>query len=171
MYVKLGPVGRKNRAETVVIDDYDVWNLDHSLALIIVPALKILKEKKQGAPFVNNEDVPEELRALGEELHTYSKTGETDEHYFDRWDYVMDEMIFAFQSKLEDWEEQFASGENDVKFVEIPDKKDEEGEPLWTWEHGPNHTREYDVEGREKYQDRITKGFKLFGKYYNGLWD
>ena len=171
MYVKLGPVGRKNRAETVVIDDYDVWNLDHSLALIIVPALKILKEKKQGAPFVNNEDVPEELRALGEELHTYSKTGETDEHYFDRWDYVMDEMIFAFQSKLEDWEEQFASGENDVKFVEIPDKKDEEGEPLWTWEHGPNHTREYDTEGREKYQDRITKGFKLFGKYYEGLWD
>ena len=171
MYVKLGPVGRKNRAETVVIDDYDVCNLDNSLALIIVPALKILKEKKQGAPFVNNEDVPEELRALGEELHTYSKTGETDEHYFDRWDYVMDEMIFAFQSKLEDWEEQFASGENDVKFVEIPDKKDEEGEPLWTWEHGPNHTREYDVEGREKYQARITKGFKLFGKYYEGLWD
>ena len=171
MYVKLGPVGRKNRAETVVIDDYDVWNLDHSLALIIVPALKILKEKKQGAPFVDNEDVSNELRASDEDLHTYSKSGETDEHYFDRWDYVMDEMIFAFESKLEDWEEQFASGENDVKFVEIPDKKDEEGEPLWTWEHGPNHTREYDIEGREKYQARITKGFKLFGKYYNGLWD
>jgi hypothetical protein len=171
MFVKLGPVGRKNRAETVVIDDYDVWNLDHSLALIIVPALKILKEKKQGAPSVDNEDVSDELRASDEELHTYSKNGETDEHYFDRWDYVMDEMIFAFESKLEDWEEQFASGENDVKFVEIPDKKDEEGEPLWTWEHGPNHTREYDVEGREKYQARITKGFKLFGKYYEGLWD
>ena len=171
MYVKLGPVGRKNRAEKVVIDDCDTWNLDHSLALIITPALKQLKEKKQGAPFVNNEDVPEELRALGEELHTYSKTGETDEHYFDRWDYVMDEMIFAFQSKLEDWEEQFTSGENDVSFVEIPDKKDEEGEPLWTWEHGPNHTREYDIEGREKYQARITNGFQLFGKYYNGLWD
>ena len=116
MYVKLGPVGRKNRAETVVIDDYDVWNLDHSLALIIVPALKILKEKKQGAPSVDNEDVSDELRASDEELHTYSKNGETDEHYFDRWDYVMDEMIFAFESKLEDWEEQFASGENDVDF-------------------------------------------------------
>ena len=171
MYVKIGPVGRKNRAEKVVIDDYDVWNLDHSLALIIVPALKILKEKKQGAPSIDNEEVSDELRASDEDLHTYSKNGETDEHYFDRWDYVMDEMIFAFESKLEDWEEQFASGENDVKFVEIPDKKDEEGEPLWTWEHGPNHTREYDVEGREKYQARITKGFKLFGKYYEGLWD
>jgi len=171
MYVKIGPVGRKNRAEKVVIDDCDVWNLDHSLALIIVPALKILKEKKQGAPFVNNEDVPEELRALGEELHTYSKTGETDEHYFDRWDYVMDEMIFAFQSKLEDWEEQFTSGKNDVSFVEIPDKKDENGEELYTMEYGPNHTREYDIEGREKYSDRINRGFRLFGKYYNGLWD
>ena len=171
MYVKLGPVGRKNRAEKVVIDDSDTWNLDHSLALIIAPALKQLKEKKQGAPSVDNEDVSDELRASDEELHTYSKNGETDEHYFDRWDYVMDEMIFAFESKLEDWEEQFASGENDVKFVEIPDEKDEEGEPLWTWEHGPNHTREYDIEGREKYQARITKGFKLFGKYYEGLWD
>ena len=171
MYVKLGPVGRKNRAETVVIDDYDVWNLDHSLALIIVPALKILKEKKQGAPFVNNEDVPEELRALGEELHTYSKTGETDEHYFDRWDYVMDEMIFAFQSKLEDWEEQFTSGKNDVSFVEIPDEKDENGDELYTMEYGPKHTREYDTEGMKKYSDRINRGFRLFGKYYNGLWD
>ena len=171
MFVKLGPPGRKNKAETIVIHDYDTWNIDVTLAHIIVPLLKQLKEKKLGAPFVDNEDVSDELRASDEDLHTYSKNGETDEHYFDRWDYVMSEMIFAFESKLEDWEEQFASGENDVSFVEIPDKKDEEGETLWTWEHGPNHTREYDVEGREKYQARITKGFKLFGKYYEGLWD
>ena len=170
MFVKLGPPGRKNKAETIVIHDYDTWNIDVTLAHIIVPMLKQLKEKKQGAPSVDNEDVSDELRASDEDLRTYSKNGETDEHYFDRWDYVMDEMIFAFESKLEDWEEQFASGENDVSFVEIPDKKDEEGEPLGTWEHGPNHTREYDIENREKYQDRITKGFKLFGKYYNGLW-
>ena len=135
MFVKLGPVGRKNRAETVVIDDYDVWNLDHSLALIIVPALKILKEKKQGAPSVDNEDVSDELRASDEDLHTYSKNGETDEHYFDRWDYVMDEMIFAFQSKLD---EQFFSD---------------------------------DIINYDAYTDRINNGFKLFGKYYNGLWD
>ena len=171
MYVKLGPVGRKNRAEKVVIDDTDVWNLDHSLALIIVPALKILKEKKQGAPSVDNEDVSDELRASDEELHTYSKNGETDEHYFDRWDYVMDEMIFAFESKLEDWEEQFMSGETDVDFKEIPDKKDSEGEPLYEMVYGPNHTREYNTEGMKKYSDRINKGFQLFGKYYNGLWD
>jgi len=171
MFVKLGPVGRKNRAETVVIDDCDVWNLDHTLALIIVPALKKLKEKKQGAPFVDNEDVFDELRASDEELHIYSKNGETDDHYFDRWDYVIDEMIFAFQSKLEDWEEQFTSGKNDIKFVETPDKKDKEGEPMYTMEYGSNHTREYNTEGLKKYQARIDAGFQLFGKYYNGLWD
>jgi hypothetical protein len=171
MFVKLGPVGRKNRAETVVIDDYDVWNLDHSLALIIAPALKILKEKKQGAPFVHNEDVPKFLRATEEEITDHWDGGDTDVHYFDRWDYVMDEMIFAFESKLEDWEEQFMSGETDVDFKEIPDKKDSEGEPLFEMVYGPNHTRESDVEGSIKYQDRITKGFKLFGKYYEGLWD
>ena len=171
MYVKLGPVGRKNRAEKVVIDDCDTWNLDHSLALIITPALKQLKEKKQGAPFVNNEDVPKFLRATEEEIKEHNDGGDCDRNYFVRWDYVMDEMIFAFQSKLEDWEEQFASGENDVDFEEIPDKKDEDGEPLYEMVYGQNHTREYDVEGREKYQARITKGFKLFGKYYEGLWD
>ena len=171
MYVKLGPAGRKNRAEKVVIDDTDVWNLDHSLALIIAPALKILKEKKQGAPSVDNEDVPKFLRATDEELHTYSKNGDTDKNYFVRWDYVLDEMIFAFESKLEEWEEQFASGEHDYKFVEIPDKKDEEGQPMYTMEYGPNNTFEMDTEGMKKFQARMTKGFKLFGKYYEGLWD
>ena len=173
MYVKLGPAGRKNRAEKVVIDDTDVWNLDHSLALIIAPALKILKEKKQGAPSVDNEDVSDELRASDEDLHTYSKNGETDEHYFDRWDYVIDEMIWAFQSKLEEWEEQFTSGEHDYKFVEDPDNtlKDEEGQPMYKMEYGQNNTFEIDTEGMKKFQARMTNGYKLFGKYYEGLWD
>ena len=146
MFVKLGPVGRKNRAETVVIDNYDTWNMDVTLAYIIVPMLKRLKEVKQGAPFVYNEDVSDELRASDEDLHIHSKNGETDEHYFDRWDYVMDEMIFAFESKLEDWDEQFFSG-------------------------GHALNGKFNKEGYEKYSDRINNGFKLFGKYYNGLWD
>jgi hypothetical protein len=80
-------------------------------------------------------------------------------------------MIWAFQSKLEEWEEQFTSGENDVKFVEDPDKKDAEGEPMYNMKYGPKHNREYDWEGMKKYQTRIDAGFQLFGKYYNGLWD
>ena len=37
--------------------------------------------------------------------------------------------------------------------------------------HGPHHTFKIDWEARSKYQDRITNGFRLFGKYYENLWD
>ena len=36
---------------------------------------------------------------------------------------------------------------------------------------GPKHTYKCDYEGMEKMQKRITNGFRLFGKYYEGLWD
>ena len=74
----------------------------------------------------------------------------------------MDEMIFAFSCSLDDsWEEQFHSGESDFAF-----KKLENGmsELIQTG------TRTYDFEGRKKFQARITNGFRLFGKYYQGLW-
>ena len=135
MKVHLNKPGSKKEIHHVKIDKFDTWNMDVTLAYIIVPMLKQLKEVKHGAPFVDNEDVSDELRASDEDLHTYSKNGETDEHYFDRWDYVMDEMIFAFQSKLD---EQFFSD---------------------------------DIINYDAYSDRINNGFKLFGKYYNGLWD
>tara|TARA_B100000949_G_scaffold107450_1_gene95430 strand:- start:149 stop:658 length:510 start_codon:yes stop_codon:yes gene_type:complete len=169
MYVKLGNPSRKNKAEKIVIHNYDTWSMDHTLAHIIVPMLKQLREVKHGAPFVENNDVPVELQATEEELKL-NNSGSTDDKYFDRWNYVMDEMIFAFQSKLEDWGEQFWSGEADMKFVEIPEK-DEDGEELYTMEYGLKHTLELDKEGMKVYQDRINNGFLLFGKYYNGLWD
>ena len=31
--------------------------------------------------------------------------------------------------------------------------------------------RKYDFEGRKEYQKRISNGFRLFGKYYQALWD
>jgi len=171
MYVKLGNPSRKNKAETIVIHDYDTWNMDATLAHIVVPMLKQLKEAKHGAPWVDNEDVPVELRATKEEVE-FNNTGEgEDEHFFDRWDYVMDEMTFAFQSKLEDWEEQFYSGKSDC-WLEWDDKlKQKDRENAYSMEYGPNHTLELDTEGMKVYQDRINNGFLLFGKYYGGLWD
>jgi len=170
MYVKLGNPSRKNKAETIVIDDFDVWSLDHTLALIIVPALKVLKKKKQGTPFVKNEDVPEHLRATEEELKLNDTGGDTDKHYFERWDWVLDEMIWAFQQKLEDWEEAYYSGETDTSFVKIKEK-DEKGEELYEMVNGLNHTFEIDTDGMKNHQDRIDNGIMLFAKYYGGLWD
>ena len=36
---------------------------------------------------------------------------------------------------------------------------------------GPNHTLKMDYEGMKVYQERISNGFRLFGKYYENLWD
>ena len=158
-------LGFKNEQKVSVrIDNYDTWSMDHTLAHIVIPMLKQLKETKQGSPYVYPEDVPTELRPTKKELTAYTTNGETDSKFFERWDWVMDEMIFAFESKHEDWEEQFQSGEHDVQWIDLDNGMSEMIE-------GPNHTYEIDWEGRTAYQERVSNGFKLFGKYYEGLWD
>ena len=36
---------------------------------------------------------------------------------------------------------------------------------------GPKHTLQCDTDGMTAYQERISNGFRLFGKYYENLWD
>ena len=55
MKVKIGKY-KENRKIKVKIHDYDVWNLDHTLALIISPALENMNMDTHGAPFVDEED-------------------------------------------------------------------------------------------------------------------
>lgn len=90
---------KKSRKIKIKIHPYDTWNMDHTLALIIVPMLKQLKETKHGAPFVDNEDVPEEL--WRKETPDIPFLEEPDEKHFERWDYVIDEMIWAFERILD----------------------------------------------------------------------
>lgn len=99
MYVRLGryPDEDKDRDEQIVIHKYDTWSMDHTLALIIVPMLKQLKETKHGAPNVDCIDVPMRLQPKQLEVVRYRESGETDENFFKRWDYVLDEMIWAFE--------------------------------------------------------------------------
>ncbi len=80
----------------VKIDDYDVWSVDYTLAHIIHPMLIKLKEKKQGAPCVDNCDVPEHLKSFN--APRFHEGQNIDDFFFDRWDWVLDEMIFAFDS-------------------------------------------------------------------------
>ena len=44
MKVEIGPY-EENRKVNVQIDEYDLWNLDHTLALIILPSLKAYKKQ------------------------------------------------------------------------------------------------------------------------------
>ena len=153
---------------SVHIDDFDTWSMDTTLSYIIEPMLKQLKLTKHGAPHVDAVDVPSELRPTKKELKAYTQNGETDSKFFERWDWVMGEMIFAFESKHKDWEKQFHSGEHDIHWKELTEGKHKGMNEMVK---GPKDTFEIDWEGRTAYQERISNGFRLFGKYYEGLWD
>jgi hypothetical protein len=158
---------RLKQKVSVRIDPWDTWSMDHTLAHIVLPMLKQLKETKHGGPYVYPEDVPTELRPTKKELTAYTTNGETDSKFFERWDWVMDEMIFAFESKHNDWEEQFQSGEHDIQWIKITEGKLKSHSEMVK---GPNDTYKIDWIGRTAYQERITNGFRLFGKYYESLW-
>jgi len=153
-----------NRRIFVRIQDSDVWSMDDTLAHIVLPMLKLLKENKQGAPFVDDKDVPIELRSTS--APPKENEWDTDANHFKRWDYVLDEMIWAFEQKVTDWESQYYSGEHDRYFEEI----DVGGEKFYEWKKGPNDTFKVDSKGLKAHQKRISNGFRLFGKYYESLW-
>lgn len=147
----------------VKIDRYDTWDMDKTLSPIILPMLKQLKDTKQGAPNVDDEDVPEELKSTSAEPK--ENDWDTDSNHFKRWDYVISEMIWAFEQLVDDsWEDQYYTGESDYVFV-----KNADGYSVM--EEGPNHTQEWDCDGWTKHHKRIDNGTRLFGKYYRNLWD
>jgi len=79
-----------------------------------------LARTKHGSPVTDLEDVPFELQ------------GDHEDAVHERWDWIMSEMIYAFDAKINDIDE-------------------------WEWSQAK--------------QERMQNGFRLFGKYYTGLWD
>ena len=164
---------KRQRTIKVKIDYWDTWSMDSTLTYIILPMLKQLKETKHGAPLVDDADVPLELRSTT--APPKENEYDVDDNHFKRWDWVMDEMIFAFECKIDDsWEDAFRSGEHDTVWIPI-DKDgntvDKEDAKFFRMTDGPNDTYKCDYEGMKVVQSRIDNGFKLFGKYYQGLWD
>jgi hypothetical protein len=147
--------------------------MDQTLSPIILPMLKQLKETKHGSPFVDDEDVPEELKSTS--APPKENEWDTDANHFLRWDWVMGEMIFAFECKVDDsWQDAFRSGEHDILWVPVDTKGNEvpKGEhKYYQMDKGPNDTYQCDYEGMKVVETRIQNGFRLFGKYYQGLWD
>jgi len=147
---------RKERNIKIRIDRYDTWSMDGTLAHIVVPMLRQLKETKHGAPAVEFKDVPEELMPPDAEAtkKLYMENGEIDENFFKRWEWVLDEMIWSFEQKTIDWEKQYYG-----EWVE--DKSNLLG----------GHHASTDYDGLKAHQARMSNGFRLFGKYYENLWD
>jgi hypothetical protein len=161
------------RIEYVKLDRWDTWSMDHTLGMIALPMLKQLKATKHGSPFVDDEDVPDEFKSTT--APPKENEWDTDDNHHKRWEWVMDEMIFAFEHRLDDsWEDAFRSGEHDLLWIPV----DKDGNEVPKGEHkfyqmkdGPNNTYQCDYEGMKVVEARIQNGFRLFGKYYQGLWD
>ena len=150
---------RRKRNIKVRVDYYDVWGADHTLALIILPVLKQLKEVKHGSPFVDVDDVPEELRpteAAGPD------NGYTDSTVHERWEWVLNEMIWAFEQHVDE--------EHDSKFYDHTESRDYQLANPNDFMGGIDKLK-VDREGLKAHNERIKRGTELFGKYYQGLWD
>ena len=167
---------QEGRRVSVKIDPWDTWSADDTLAHIILPTLVDLKQTKQGASNVDPEDVPENLRPGKLEVEQYQKDGTTDALFFKRWDWVLDEMIWAFSEHTKDYNEaegRFHTG--NIDFLSVPvdeagNEVDKEDAKLFRLERGLDDTSDFDVEGYDAWQNRKQNGFRLFGKYYTCLW-
>lgn len=81
------------RTVKVKINGFDIWNLDHTLAQVIYPALVKFREHLNGYPgeFAEPEDFPE-----GEYPSGYTGGG------IKAWEIILDHMIWAFKEILDD---------------------------------------------------------------------
>lgn len=144
---------RSDQKIKVRIDRWDTWSMDHTLAPIILPMLKQLKETKHGSPWTDDEDVPEELRSTS--APPKENEYDTDEYHHARWDWIIGEMIWAFEMLTKDnWESDYYGD-----WIENG-KGPLSGHFDWT-----------DDDGRKKANTRIDNGLRLFGKYFRCLWD
>lgn len=153
VYIGPYPDSDEEHEVSVEIHPYDSWSADHTLAHIILPLLKEVAKCKHGAPMVDMSDVPSELRVnCPEDPAFWGASEDLDPKFFERWDYVIGEMIWAFEQKNIDWETQY--------YGEWVKNDSELG----------GRFINADEEGRRAHQDRMTNGFRLFGKYYESLW-
>lgn len=132
---------KRKRKIQVRIAKYDSWNLDATLAPIIHPLLIQLKEKSKSFGLIDDEDVPEALRSTT--LPAKENEWQLDDLAKDRWTYVLDAMIWSFSQRLPDVD---GLGQFYV------DGK-------------------LDHEGYVEYEKKVSEGFRLFGKYFQTLWD
>jgi hypothetical protein len=148
----------RKRQVYVKLEKYDTWNMNHTLALIALPMLKQLQVTKHGAPTVDDNDVPSPLRSTAPGAKDKCENEwDLDDNHFHRWDYVLGEMIWAFEQEADDSSEDefYDHGKK------IP------GEDLMA----SINRMKVDHVGLKAHYARKQNGFQLFGKYYQNLWD
>lgn len=145
---------KRDRTVKIKVRVYDAWNACDTMSMLILPILKELANQKHGSGFVDDEDVPDNLKKTS--APPVENEWDTDENFHKRWEWVMSEMIWTFEQLQPDcdWEDQYY---DKTKMHKIGGKRGFEIGTL-------------DEVAHKAHQDRITNGLRLFGKYYQGLW-
>ena len=179
MKINIGkyPKNSKTRRKIdIQIDPYDTWGLDHTLALIIYPALLQLKATKQG--------VPNEFAEVGGEHHGTQESFDFYQESYDdawkagleKWDETLDKMIWSFEQLLKgDYDEQYHHGEAEYDWVktnkQYPNPVTGILEATYQMVDKNPDEHWYDTVGHMKHNERIQEGLELFGKYFRSMWD
>lgn len=153
------------RKVTVRIDKYDVWNLGDTLVLIALPMLYEFKQQGiDGAPHVDDEDVPEYLRTTAAPALTQDDEnhGRADALWHQRWEWVVNEMIWAM--------EQVNDPDADSQFHTDIDPKKPRMEAGISFKESAKRSK-FDRDGYDKFYERKRNGLRLFGKYLESLWN
>lgn len=123
----------------IEIDEYDTWNADHTLALIIHPVLVKFRKNVYSFPSnIEDSDIPNTV---------FNESDTKDTISLKKWEWILDEMIWAFSQILEeDYESQYFSFDQNNKII-------------------------VDHDGLEAHNKRIQRGLMFFSKYYLHLWN
>jgi len=178
MKVNIGKFPKKStgkRKINVEIDNHDTWNLDHTLALIIYPALLQLKKTKQGVPSEfgdvgGGQGMQDSFDFYEESYDAAWKAG------LERWDDVLDKMIWSFEQLLKgEYDDQYHHGEAEYDWVKsdktYPNPITGKVEDTFQMVDKNPDEHWYDSVGHLKHEERIQEGLELFGKYFRSLWD
>lgn len=144
---------KKQRTIKIKIDKYDLWALDHTLALIILPALMDFRNSKRyGVP-------------VDTDLAFIPIRNEDEDAQMATWNEMLDKMIWSFQ--------QIINEENieDDFWIQKPNFEGCDTGADYIDRLNKGTGGKYDFEARKKHDERIQEGLDLFGKHFRNLWD
>lgn len=179
MKVKLGryPKGQAKRRVSIEVENFDTWSLDHTLALIILPALIQLKHTKHGVPSTFVSDISDNWNGQVCFDFINDDKGEVFDIGVAAWEEAIDKMIWSFQQIAIDdnYDSKYHHGKMDLGWKlsshTLPNQITGVMEPTYEMVDKNPTEHWYDHVGHTLHNERIQEGLDLFGKHLRDLWD
>jgi hypothetical protein len=154
----------KERKIVIKIDNYDTWNADCTMALVIYQLLRKFAEQTNSLFSVDDCDVPFEIMSCNAPRVNYEY--DFDVNYKLRHQWLLKELIWTFEQLQPDcdFETSFYTYTEEYKQNINPN---DDLSTNWLDSKGII----WDREGYIQYNNRIQNGLNLFSKYFRHLWD